>query len=437
MVRPSRINEVLVACFLLWSSAAYSSVALQSPAVRRSRPSGCASSASFAIESGTWKFRVQEHPIAYEYCVPSTSRVDNSDNSNNSDAIPVLLLNGFGMGSFHQHRLMEALHSQSQNQQQLASSPAGVLGTVYAIDYLGQGKSWPKDCNDGHGSTEQGLRYCGMTWVEQIVQFIEQVIPTQKVHLVGNSVGGHLAVFIAAARPDLVESVVLLNATPVWGLNLPGWSGHLPAPWLPKLVGRYLFDRMRDRGTIEEFLGTTYVNREAWCDTTLPDQVRACTEGPGGHAAFASILWSPPVTVALPDGSNDQAKFYDCLGALKCDVLLCFGQEDPWCKPAFAKRMLQSLQQRQIFGDGTPPTQQYVGLSNVGHCPNHESAKAAAQLLAHWVGSADCRSGQLSLLPGGGRAMTVRENWGETVVQELEIDNIPLSWIDQLAVQLL
>jgi hypothetical protein len=128
---------------------------------------------------------------------------------------------------------------------------------------------------------------------------------------------------------------------------------------------------MRDRDTITKFLDTTYVNREAWYNTSLPDQVRACTEGPGGHAAFASILWSPPVTVALPDGSNDQANFYDCLGALQCDVLLCFGRDDPWCKPAFAKRMLNRLQERKCSMDETDQrsiTQRYVELSNVGHC---------------------------------------------------------------------
>ena len=120
-------------------------------------------------------------------------------------------------------------------------------------------------------------------WVDQAIQFIEQVIlsdqdnnddattttTTTKVHLVGNSVGGHLAVFMAALRPDLVESVVLLNATPVWGLNLPGWSGQLPAPPLPRIIGRYLFDRMRDLTTIRKFLDNSYARKEAFDETLV------------------------------------------------------------------------------------------------------------------------------------------------------------------------
>jgi predicted esterase len=76
-------------------------------------------------------------------------------------------------------------------------------------------------------------------WVEQIIDFIEQVIHVEeqkekghqknkiddkeiktttskkKVHLVGNSVGGHIAAHIARRRPDLISSICLLNPTPV------------------------------------------------------------------------------------------------------------------------------------------------------------------------------------------------------------------------------
>jgi pimeloyl-ACP methyl ester carboxylesterase len=73
------------------------------------------------------------------------------------------------------------------------------------------------------------------SWADQVISFIEDVLlpnhPCKdghhvKIHLVGNSVGGHLSVLLALKRPDLIESICLLNATPVWGLNLPGWSGE-------------------------------------------------------------------------------------------------------------------------------------------------------------------------------------------------------------------
>ena len=51
------------------------------------------------------------------------------------------------------------------------------------------------------------------------MHFIDDVIlpahKGKKIHIVGNSVGGYLSVFLATRRPDLVASLCLLNATPV------------------------------------------------------------------------------------------------------------------------------------------------------------------------------------------------------------------------------
>jgi pimeloyl-ACP methyl ester carboxylesterase len=364
---------------------------------------------AFSITRNKWMYK--GHPISYETVGDFTSNKE-----------PILLLNGFGVGSFHQHRLMEKLPRDR---------------SVYGMDYLGQGNSWPEHCQDGMSEQEKGLIYSGDTWVDQAIQFIEQVIlqeqesattspqnnKRKKVHLVGNSVGGHLAVFLAALRPDLVESVCLLNATPVWGLNLPGWSGNLPAPLIPRLIGRYLFDRMRDLNTIRRFLDNSYANKGAYGEE-LVQQIRGATEGMGGHAAFASILWSPPVSTKQSD--EEAAKsFYDCLETLECDVLMVFGKDDPWCKPAFAKKMLHSLDSRQ-----PEAIHRYVELSNVGHCPNHEAPQAVARLLSNW---ADCTEGRNNVPLVRGTKELFAEQWGEIVVQERQKDEIQLGIMDRVA----
>ena len=179
-------------------------------------------------------------------------------------AEPVLLLNGFGLGSFHQHRLIPHLILPCNEED--AEHHDRV---VYGLDYLGQGKSWPIDCDDGNSDSERGLRYCIYTWADQVSKFIEEVVlPNHpqgtKIHIVGNSLGGHLAVILALQRKDLVGSITLLNATPVWGLNLPFWTGHLPPPPIPRLIGRYLFDQIRNEKTIEKYLEAAYARKEAF-----------------------------------------------------------------------------------------------------------------------------------------------------------------------------
>jgi pimeloyl-ACP methyl ester carboxylesterase len=377
---------------------------------------------SYVIQPKSWDFR--GHEIGYEVSrrgvvvsSPGWNETqmtfDDADKSND----PIVLLNGFGVGSFHQHRLIPKLHE-------------GDHRIIYGVDYLGQGRSWPRNCDDGRSGNEKGLRYCAETWVDQIISFIEEVVLPEhattgrqsRVHLVGNSVGGHLAAHIANRRPDLIAGICLLNPTPVWGLNLPGWTGHLPAPPIPKAIGRYLFDQIRDLNTIQKYLENAYARNDAFGEE-LMHQIRGCTLGTGGHAAFASILWSPPLNVS----EDHKGNFEECLARLSCDVLLVFGKDDPWCKPAFAKKMLQALERRE-----PNRVHRYVEVENCGHCPNHEAPQAVAKAVNEWVKADDRAIDQLQLVDADGEKFM--ELWGETILRERREKDIKLSWVDRLAV---
>jgi len=106
---------------------------------------GCCLSAichGFAIQQERWMF--QGHPIAYDLATPTTATTTSPKKTQ-----PMLLLNGFGVGSFHQHRLMEQLQGQATDR------------IIYTMDYLGQGRSWPENCEDGMSPSEKGLIYSG------------------------------------------------------------------------------------------------------------------------------------------------------------------------------------------------------------------------------------------------------------------------------------
>jgi len=370
------------------------------------------------IQQKSWYFR--GHHIGWEEArAPGDGEAEDEE--------PIIILNGFGVGSFHQHRLMPELLSDLDGD----DVGSGKGRTVYGVDYLGQGRSWPVDCDDGNSENEKGLRYCIDTWSEQIASFIEEVVlPAHisrceggaaseddgppRVHLVGNSVGGHLSALLAAKRPDLVRSVTLLNATPVWGLNLPGWSGHVPPPSIPRAIGRYLFDRIRDLNTIEKYLEAAYANRDAF-DEKLCRDIRSCTEGKGGHAAFASILWSPPAT--FPSGpERTDRDFYAELSELKCDVLLVFGRDDPWCKPAFARRMADALAKRE---EGGECCHRYLDLENVGHCPNHEAPQAVGRAVRRWVDAPRKGKNRSDVALVRGEEEVFEEPWGAVTMREM------------------
>lgn len=413
----------------------------------------------YKLEQRTWMFQ-DKYPIAYEVATTTTT---NSD-SNEEDVltVPILLLNGFGVGSFHQHRLMRQLLFQQQQQQE--SKKRYVL---YGIDYLGQGKSWPKDPQDGNSPDEYQLGYSADMWLDQLASFVREVVlstPTtttadtndestttsiNKVHLVGNSVGGYLATILTHQNPQLISTLTLLNATPVWGLNLPGWDGKLPAPAVPKAIGRQMFDLIRNEDVIRQYLEAAYVRAEAF-DGTFVDsfdgwgciaadndddgrdngrdeattasgsgrgeplgvKIRACTEGNGGHAAFASILWSAPAS-GVP--------FYEALQQVPVDVLLLFGGDDPWCTEAVGKRMHVTLASRRNGGDDAAVTAacRFVSLGNVGHCPNHEAPKAVAQVLIPWLNADDSEERRVVPLDS---LCQIHEPWGEVLIREISIE---------------
>jgi len=254
-------------------------------------------------------------------------------------------------------------------------------------------------------------------------------------------VGGYLSVIISLIRPDLVSSITLLNATPVWGLNLPGWSGHLPAPCIPKKIGRYFLDRIRDLKTIETCLEMAYYNRSAFGENLI-QQIRACTEGPGRHDALASIMWSPPTS----SNNMTQTNFCSMLANVQCDVLLIFGKNDPWCKIPFAKKMLISLNQRSGFAH------RLVELKNVGHCPNHEAPKAVSHVVNQWLSSkerdqerlnlVDTNEGIISLNEQEGNKqreeyVPISESWGDVGMREVDLkEAMKMSLIDKLVVQM-
>ncbi|GAB5030829.1 Hypothetical protein NocV09_00401050 [Nannochloropsis oceanica] len=277
-----------------------------------------------------------------------------------AEAFPVLLLPGFGVSSSHFERNIGPLSAAGHH--------------VFAIDYLGQGKSWP----DKDLKQEDKLVFSIDMWSEQIVSFIQDVIG-RPVYISGNSLGGFLATTVAARHPQWVKGVMLLNSTPFWSFapnrkKLQKWvkeiiipyDGVLPAPQPLYEIGSRWYNSLRNKNTVKSMLGAVYADDKAWGDR-LVEQIMTPTEHKHGQSVFTSILFAP----------KPEHTFEETLASLQqadIPLLLLYGREDPWIFPSWGQRV-----KRQV------PKATYFELSPAGHCPHHEAPQAVNALMLEWL----------------------------------------------------
>ncbi|XP_044489505.1 pheophytinase, chloroplastic-like [Mangifera indica] len=299
----------------------------------------------------------------------------------NVNSPPVLFLPGFGVGTFHYEKQLKDLGREYR---------------VWAIDFLGQGMSLPfedptarseegvtterKDKVWGFGDDAEPwaseLVFSMDLWRDQVRYFIEEVI-REPVYVVGNSLGGFVAVYFAACNPQLVKGVTLLNATPFWGF-LPNpvksprlakifpWSGTFPLPANVRKLTELIWQKISDPQSIAEVLKQVYADH-----STNVDKVFSCiletTEHPAAAASFASIMFAP----------QGQLSFREALsGCQMNDVPIClmYGKEDPWVKPIWGLKVKRQL-----------PEAPYYELSPAGHCPHDEVPEVVNYLLHGWI----------------------------------------------------
>lgn len=128
--------------------------------------------------------------LTREKCMVEDHRICFVRGGRKRDA-PVLLLHGFGASKENW------LHMQPL---------IGKGFSMIAPDLPGFGES------DFH----PGQSYDFLSQARRVAAFIE-ASSSGPVHLIGNSMGGAIAAYVAAARPDLVRSLVLMNAAGIPG----------------------------------------------------------------------------------------------------------------------------------------------------------------------------------------------------------------------------
>eukprot|EP01025_Chloroclados_australasicus_P046825 TRINITY_DN5177_c4_g1_i1.p1 TRINITY_DN5177_c4_g1~~TRINITY_DN5177_c4_g1_i1.p1 ORF type:complete len:479 (+),score=45.89 TRINITY_DN5177_c4_g1_i1:136-1437(+) len=295
----------------------------------------------------------------------------------------ILMVHGFGVGSFHFSRNIDQL---------------GENFRVWAVDLVGQGRSLPEN------ERVERLALSIDAWTEQLSDFVEEVVGGP-VYVVGNSLGGYLAVCLSAKRPELCKGVILLNATPFWGFGpnpetdpfmsrIMPYNGSIPAPKvLSWIVKTFWFRFLKRKSNVKSILNLVYSDKQSVDDDLIEGIVEA-SEHPMAVDSFTSIIFSP----------RSQLSFNQMVEMIKPPVCMLYGRDDPWVVPLWGQRLKRLL-----------PKADYYELTPCGHCPHHETPKSVNFVIQKWVEGVENGEGgplnlgqQMQILEGESRVITIQ-----------------------------
>lgn len=254
---------------------------------------------------------------------------------------PLMLLHGFGASIGHWRNNLPELAQHH---------------TVYALDLLGFG-----------ASAKVTAPYSVEFWVEQVYDFWRSFI-RQPVILVGNSIGSLICLTCAAAHPDMVAGLVMLNLPDSSVLETPPWlKGTLsvlspiakPAIGLVKgiftapLIFNSIFWLVRQPRLLRLWARQAYAT-----STPLTEELLEIFSTPAYERGAVRALRS---MVNSKSKSTISYAARDVLPTLQIPMLLLWGLKDVMVPPKLARLFLKYN-----------PNLKLVEIENAGHCLHDE-----------------------------------------------------------------
>jgi pimeloyl-ACP methyl ester carboxylesterase len=184
------------------------------------------------------------------------------------------------------------------------------------------------------------------------------------VHLIGNSMGGRVALEVGFRYPERVNRIVGLAASPAWRRDRR-W-----APIVKALRPELGLLQIAPRPVVEEF-ARRFVpgGRDGWSAVGVDEFLRAYLQ-PRGRAAFYAALRN--IYLDEPEGEEG---FWTRLRSLERDSLFVWGRQDRLVPIAFARHVREAL-----------PAAQHVEL-DCGHVPQLEAPREAHAAVRRFLGA--------------------------------------------------
>ncbi|WP_017299055.1 alpha/beta fold hydrolase [Nodosilinea nodulosa] len=265
-----------------------------------------------------------------------------------TDGPALVLIHGFGASVGHWRKTIPAL---AENHR------------VFALDLLGFGQS-------AKPAPGEPLPYDFETWGTQVTDFLHEIVK-EPAFVVGNSIGGVVALQAAVMDPGQSQGVILLDCALRQicdrKLHTQPPMRRLGRPLLKKVLKNralvhWLFAQIARPARIRAVLRTAYGNPEA-----VTDELIEILLAPAREPGAADVFWA---FINNFDGPLPE----DLLPQITCPALILWGTADPW-EPIALGRELAKF----------PAVEEFIPLEGAGHCPQDEIPDVVNDHLQAWV----------------------------------------------------
>ena len=206
--------------------------------------------------------------------------------------------------------------------------------------------------------------YDARFFADSIVGLLDS-LELDRAHIIGNSMGGRVAIELGLRAPERVGRLVLLAPSLAW-LRARPWAPYLR--WVPAQLGAI---QPAPRAVVERIVRHVIPGSDMeWTAAGIDEFLRSYLQ-PNGRAAFYAAARN--IYLEEPHGPNG---FWTRLPSLRAPSLFVWGRRDVIVPASFARHVREAL-----------PSTEHLEL-DCGHVPQLERPREAHEAIKRFLGDA-------------------------------------------------